>query len=129
MNPIRALVLLVLAPQTLLNTVQGGCIISLPVLAVVVAVAVGAAVAVERNPDYIGKRQQRAWDLLASAGGNVPMLGGAVPAAVTNPTRLLAVAGRPAPSDVAVGASSGVQMTSTSPARAGTSGLRNVAPR
>lgn len=130
---------------------QGGCIISLPALAVITMIAVAAAVVVERNPDYVAKRQQRAWDILASGGGSVPMLGAASTASVptvTNPTRLLTSnggggLGRPAATpvaDVAVGSSSGVQLAAPASSRAGGGGagsggggggggLRNVAAR
>ena len=52
---------------TLLNTANGACAATLPLLSVVVGVAAAAAVRIVRAPDYAATRQMRAWDRWVAA--------------------------------------------------------------
>ena len=51
----------------------GGCVVVLPLAAVIVGLTVLNVYFIERSPNYAGKRQQRAWEMLqASSAGQAP---------------------------------------------------------
>lgn len=66
------LVHLVFGLMTLSTASAGGCVIVLPIAAVIVAATVVLVWRIERSPDFAAKHQQRAWDEVAAGdAGNV----------------------------------------------------------